>query len=81
MNKFSLWFKIGFYIVVCIILLILMLQNSQIVDFKFLGFTMGIPLVLLLVVTIIIGYILGLLSIFSFSKRLDKEKQEKRANG
>jgi uncharacterized integral membrane protein len=58
-----------------------MLQNSQIVDFKFLGFTMGIPLVLLLVVTIIIGYILGLLSIFSFSKRLDKEKQEKRANG
>jgi uncharacterized integral membrane protein len=58
-----------------------MLQNSQIVDFKFLGFTMGIPLVLLLVVTIIIGYILGLLSIFSFSKRVEKEKKEKRANG
>ena len=81
MKKFSLWVKIGFYLTICVILLILMLQNSQIVDFKFLGFTMGVPLVLLLVITIIIGYILGLLSVFSFSKRIGKQNQEQRKNG
>ena len=64
MKKFPFWFKISAYILLCFLLLILILQNSQAVDFKFLGFSFTFPLVFLLLISILIGFLFGILTIF-----------------
>lgn len=78
MKKFPFWLKMLAYIILCLFLLILILQNSQAVDFKFLGFAFSFPLVFLLLISALIGFLLGILTIFVIYPKANKEtKKEK----
>ncbi|MGC8765777.1 MAG: LapA family protein [Brevinematia bacterium] len=80
MKRFSFWFKISGYILLCLLLLILILQNSQAVDFKFLGFYFSFPLVFLLLISVLIGFLLGILTLFIIYPRGKKEEVKKEKN-
>lgn len=75
MKNFKLVVKVVFYLLICVILLVLMLQNSQMVDFKFLGVTFSSPLVLILLIALIVGYVIGLSTLFFFSRREDRSRK------
>ncbi|MCX7820081.1 MAG: lipopolysaccharide assembly protein LapA domain-containing protein [Brevinematales bacterium] len=63
MKNLKLWIRIVSYILISIIVLILILQNSSIVEFKFLGFLFSAPLVFLLLICLFLGFLLGMLTI------------------
>ncbi len=76
MKRASFWLKISAYIILCIILLTLILQNSQAVEFRFLGFSFDFPLVFLLLISLLIGFFAGILTIFTIYPKGKKEKEK-----
>jgi len=74
MKKNSFWLKLVSYIIICLLLLILILQNAQPVDFKFLMFSFSVPLVFLILISTIIGILLGILTIFFIYPKENKVK-------
>ncbi len=73
--KNTFWLKVVSYIIFSILLLVLILQNAQTVEFKFLIFSLEVPLVFLILVSSIIGFLLGILTIFFIYPRGEKQKQ------
>ncbi len=63
MKNFKFWIRIISYIFITLIILILIFQNSNIVEFKFLGLLFSAPLVFLLLICLFLGFLLGMLTI------------------
>lgn len=66
--------KIAFIVLLCVLLIILVIQNTDPVEARFLWLTTQLPMVILLFVTTAGGFILGMLvSLF-----VRKERRKKR---
>jgi uncharacterized integral membrane protein len=63
-------------IVISLLVLIVVLQNTQSVETKFLFITIGMPRALLLFLTFLFGFIVGAVSIIGFSKKDKKIPNE-----
>lgn len=73
MKNLKFWIRIVSYILITLIVLILIFQNSNIVEFKFLGFLFSAPLVFLLLICLFFGFLLGILTIlFIYPKNPEK---------
>jgi len=63
-------------IVISLLVLIVVLQNTQSVDTKFLFVTVSMPRALLLFLTFLFGFIVGAVSIVGFTKKDKKIPNE-----
>ena len=68
--------KLIIALVVAIITLIIILQNTAVVETKLLFVTVSMPLVVLLFMTLLIGFILGVLGSISWRKKPEGSPQK-----
>ena len=74
-------FKIITVIVLLILLVVFALQNAEIVQIKLLFWTVAIPEVLLILVSVSLGIIIGMISLSIGSKRSRKEPETEPEKG
>lgn len=67
-------FKIIVFAIVAILLVIVVLQNTETVETKFLLLTIPMPRAVLLFVTALGGFVLGLVAAFGFSRKSKEAK-------
>lgn len=68
--------KIIIVIIVALLALIVMLQNTEAVETKLLFITVTMPRVLLLIITLLIGFILGIVSLSHLTGRSGKQDED-----